>query len=135
MRSKGEFALGLGAGFGIGLLIAPAKAGRSGRRLLTGLRQRTRAVRDAVLAVATLFETVPPPASATRQQQAAAREKQFLNFAGREELLAVNGVEAATAELIMNHRPYSSLDDLRARVPVPPPVYEELKQALALRTA
>jgi DNA uptake protein ComE-like DNA-binding protein len=135
MRSKVEFALGLGAGFGIGLLIAPAKAVRARRRAFTRLRERTRAVRDAVLAVETLFETVPPPASATTQQQAAAREKQFLNFAGREELLAVNGIEAATAERIMNHRPYSSLDDLRARVLVPPSVYEELKRALARRIA
>lgn len=135
MRSKGEFALGLGVGFGIGLLIAPAKAVRSGRRVLTGLLERTRAVRDAVLAVETLFETVPPPASATTQQQAAAREKQFLNFASREELLAVNGVEAATAERIMNHRPYSSLDDLRARELVPASACAELKQALARRTA
>ena len=58
-----------------------------------------------------------------------------INEASQQEIMSVLGLEAETAEQIIEHRPYPSKVDLLGRMVVPEPVYIAIKDRITYKAA
>lgn len=68
-------------------------------------------------------------------QRPATEQSGFLNInqASEQDLMRVLGLDAATAERIVEHRPYPSKLDLLGRMVVPEEVYREIKDRIVYK--
>jgi DNA uptake protein ComE-like DNA-binding protein len=68
-------------------------------------------------------------------QRPAAVQSGFLNInqASQQDLMRVLGLDAATAERIVEHRPYPSKLDLLGRMVVPEEVYRQIKDRIVYK--
>ena len=58
-----------------------------------------------------------------------------INEASQQEIMSVLGLDAETAERIVEHRPYPSRIDLLGRMVVPNDVYEAIKDRIAYKAS
>jgi DNA uptake protein ComE-like DNA-binding protein len=58
-----------------------------------------------------------------------------INEASQQEIMRVLGLDAETAERIVEHRPYPSRIDLLGRMVVPNDVYETIKDRIAYKAS
>ena len=143
------FLAGLGAGFALGLVIAPQSAEETRTRIAEGaedlLQQGREQGRELARRSNELLSSAPgqtrdfpekrnqtipqvrePLKDVMRGDGAAA-----LNSISRNELLAVYGIGPVSADNILSGRPYQSLSDLVERSILPASTLENLKRALA----
>ncbi|HKD92829.1 MAG TPA: hypothetical protein VKB56_13040 [Terriglobales bacterium] len=142
------FLAGLGAGFALGLVIAPQSAEENRTRIAEGaedlLQQGREQGRELARRSNELLSSAPeqtcdfpekrnqtipqvrePLKDVMRGDGAAA-----LNSISRNELLAVYGIGPVSADKILSGRPYKSLSDLVERSILPASTLENLKRAL-----
>jgi DNA uptake protein ComE-like DNA-binding protein len=74
-----------------------------------------------------------PGVRSRRQKPGVPAGRLNINEASEQDLMRVLGVDAATAERIVEHRPYPSKLDLLGRMVVPEEVYREIKDRIVYK--
>ncbi len=75
---------------------------------------------------------------AMRQRRGAVQERRTklnINEASQQEIMQVLGLDAATAERIVEHRPYPSKLDMLGRMVVPEDVYLSIKNRISYKAS
>jgi len=70
-----------------------------------------------------------------RQKAGAPSGRLNINQASQQDLMRVLGIDAETAERIVEHRPYPSKLDLLGRMVVPEEVYREIKDRIVYKAS
>ncbi len=70
-----------------------------------------------------------------QRRRASGRTAVNINQASAEELMQTLGVDAETADRIVEHRPYPSKIDLLGRMVVPEEIYNTIKNRIRYKTA
>ncbi|HWY67794.1 MAG TPA: YtxH domain-containing protein [Terriglobales bacterium] len=119
-----SFFVGIGLGFGVGLLLAPAAGSETRKKVmerLTPLADQLHessepivsAVRESVESLTdTANEPHQPDSIGEGQAEEASRLLVILNSASKTKLMSVSGIGDATARRIIESRPYNSADRL-----------------------
>ncbi len=141
---KGFFA-GLGAGFALGLVIAPQSGEQTRRRiaeeaedLLEAGREQARDLArrgtDLLGSAREMAGDLPEKINAAlddgRQKLQSLTAEKTLNGVSRDDLLSVYGIGPVLADKILKGRPYRSVDELVERGILPEAALENLKREL-----
>jgi gas vesicle protein len=116
-----DFFIGLGIGAGIGILIAP----RSGEETRELIRSRAHGV----------WSRARHKTEDLRQATPINSVVDALNSIGRDRLMAIYGVGPATADKIIQNRPYDAVEELLQQGIVPESTFESLHIELLKFTA
>jgi DNA uptake protein ComE-like DNA-binding protein len=140
-----NFLIGLGVGIGVGFVVAPAAGAETrsqvslaiqrllglfnGRANGNGISGGSRPKRSSAPATPMLTKKDELQA----QSNGAGALLDALNKLTREDLLEIAGIGPVLASRILDHQPYSTLDDLRERAQLPAKVFESLRRELLER--
>ena len=127
-----KFLFGLGVGFGLGILFAPADGTRTREKLV---RRASRLAHPGDPSVRVDKGSSPTDSSSdasstSDQQEAPSLDDavvQTLNTAKKDELMSVRGIGDATAKRIIKNRPYTSVDEVIEKEVVPDETLDNVK--------
>ena len=134
-----SFLAGIGVGFGVGLLLAPAAGSETRKKVMeTVADQAPGSLKPIVSAVqesiGNLMDTAKTPdqqnAIGAAQADETSRVLAILNSASKTRLMKVSGIGDATARRIIDGRPYNQADRLVEDGILSEAIMTELKKTL-----
>jgi len=116
-----SFLAGIGLGFGVGLLLAPAAGSETRKKLIETVSDQAQGSLEPIVSavresVGDLIDKAKTPDQQNAIGAAPADETSrilaILNFGSKTRLMKVSGIGDATARRIIDGRPYNSADRL-----------------------